>query len=68
MSVAQAQRDWFRQAFDQAQGDLPGQDLVWLQQARAHARRALDELPVPNRKQEAWRYTAIEGLLKNTSF
>ncbi|MDT8386300.1 MAG: Fe-S cluster assembly protein SufD [Thiogranum sp.] len=65
-TTVEAQRAWFEQAIDQAQGDLPGQDLDWLQQTRAHARRAIETLPVPNRKSEEWRYTAIEGLLKNS--
>ena len=65
MSALDLQRSWFQQAIERAEAGLPGQDLEWLQETRAHARQAVAELPVPNRKQETWRYTSIEGLLNN---
>jgi Fe-S cluster assembly protein SufD len=66
MSTLDVQRSWFEQMVEQAQAGLPAQDLGWLQQTRARARGTIAELPVPNRKLEAWRYTGIDGLLKNT--
>ncbi len=65
MITANDQRSWFQQLLAQAGPDLPGSDLAWLAQARDTARQAVSELAIPHRKQEAWRYTSIDGLLKN---
>ena len=65
MITANDQRSWFQQLLGEAGSDVPGQNLAWLAQARDKARQAVCELPIPHRKQEAWRYTNIEGLLRN---
>lgn len=66
MMTADVQRSWFEQLVTDSGAGLRGQVPVWLDSARASARQAVIELPVPNRKQESWRYSAVESLLKNS--
>lgn len=63
MITADQQRSWFQQLVKQGSTNLPGLTLDWLERAREDAREAVAELPALNRKQEAWRYSSIEGLL-----
>ena len=64
MITAEQQRSWVQQLMTDAEAGLPGKTLGWLTHAREAARQAVTELPVLDRKQEAWRYTSIEALLK----
>ncbi|MFP3873404.1 MAG: Fe-S cluster assembly protein SufD [Thiohalophilus sp.] len=57
-------RQWFEKLAQSGQVDLPSEKLSWLDDARQQARQAINTLPVPYRKQEEWRYTSIDGLLK----
>jgi Fe-S cluster assembly protein SufD len=57
-------RQWFLQLLQHAPGADADVALPWLRKARAHAADALAKLPLPDRKQEAWRYTNIDGLLQ----
>ena len=66
MTTTDAGRSWFEQLIRQPSPGLLGPEPAWLDESRAQARRAIAELPVPNRKQENWRYSAVEGLLKNS--
>lgn len=66
MISSDLQRNWVEQLINDASAGLPGQDLAWLDSARASARQAVAGLPLPNRKQENWRYSAVESLLKNS--
>jgi Fe-S cluster assembly protein SufD len=61
MSSATESRLWFEQLLQQAEGDsdAPGT----LAQARQQARQAVHELPIPGRRQEAWRYTSVGEVL-----
>lgn len=65
MITLQQQRSWIEQHIVQSEADLPGQNVAWLNRARQQARQAISALPALDRQQEAWRYTSIEGLLKN---
>jgi Fe-S cluster assembly protein SufD len=65
MITAEQQRSWVQQLLTPADGGLPGKSPGWLMHAREAARQAVAELPVLDRKQEAWRYTSIEALLKH---
>jgi len=65
MITAEQQRSWVQQLMTHADAGLPGKSLGWLRHAREAARQAVAELPVLDRKQEAWRYTSIEALLKH---
>lgn len=63
MITLDQQRSWLQQLLAQQPPDLPGGDLPWLHRARDTARTAVTELPVLDRRQEAWRYTDVQGLL-----
>jgi len=65
MITAEQQRSWAQQLMTAGDAGLPGIGLGWLTQAREAARQAVAELPVLDRKQEAWRYTSIEALIKH---
>ncbi len=43
---------------------LSGADVDWLQAERDRARELVRKTGIPNRKQEAWRYTSVAGLLE----
>jgi len=64
MITAEQQRSWVQQLMTRADAGLPGKNPGWLSNTREAARQAVAELPVLDRKQEAWRYTSIEALLK----
>jgi Fe-S cluster assembly protein SufD len=64
MSNLAEQRDWFRALAGTPDPELAGREPAWLREIHGHGCEAIAELPVPNRKQEAWRYTSIEGLLQ----
>ncbi|MDR9435926.1 MAG: Fe-S cluster assembly protein SufD [Thiohalophilus sp.] len=65
MSAANEQsRQWFENLVKSGQVELPTDQLNWLDEARQQARQAINTLPVPYRKQEEWRYTSIDGLLR----
>lgn len=64
MITAEQQRSWAETLMSHTDADHSGQGPGWLMAARTAARQAVAELPVLDRKQEAWRYTSIEALLK----
>lgn len=66
MITLDKQRSWFEQQL--AAGDTPSarQTPQWLELARQDAITAAAQLPLHNRQHEAWRYTSIEGLLRNS--
>lgn len=43
---------------------LPGESVDWLQSERDSARDRVRQAGIPVRKQEAWRYTSVAGLLE----
>lgn len=61
MITAEQQRDRL-QAMAAAGRNLQADQPRWLGDARAQARQSLNELALVDRKQEAWRYTSVEGL------
>ena len=65
MISAGLQRDWLAHQAMQTGVEIAGSNLAWMDRLRARSRQALSGLPVHDRKLEAWRYTNIEGLLKN---
>lgn len=58
------QREWLQRLFEQAGPGMEAADPDWLRQLRNGARQAAGNMPVPDRKQEAWRYTSIDALLE----
>ena len=65
MISAEQQHSWFQQLIEQGDPDLPGRNIPWLDQARERARQAVAGLPALDRRQEAWRYTRLDGLLEH---
>jgi len=64
MISAGLQHSWLQQHLARAPETGPGIRPAWLTRVRERASKAITELPVLDRKLEAWRYTSIEGLLK----
>ncbi len=64
MTVLSDQNKWFDRILAQAVTDLPGADLTWLQEKREQAKAEMLRLGKPTRKQEVWRYTSVDNLLK----
>jgi Fe-S cluster assembly protein SufD len=60
MSSTTESRNWFEQLLVPTQSDS---ETLPLAQARQEARRAVQELPIPGRRQEAWRYTSVGEIL-----
>ncbi len=65
MSEAVQPRDWFKHIVEQGQQGITPDGAGWIQDARRAAQESLDELVVPERKQEIWRYSNIDKLFKN---
>ncbi len=59
----QKQRDWFQQILKQDES-IAEHDPAWLQQLRQDADRSIRQSAVLSRKQEAWRYSRVEGLFE----
>ena len=64
MNAQLEQRQWFNDIIASSERELPGAGLSWLDQVRADARLAVDELVMPHRKLEAWRYSDLGTLYK----
>ncbi len=64
MKTASHSRHWFTHLLQQGDSTAAAETHAWLNRARENARSALHTLPLPEKKQEAWRYTSIEGLLE----
>lgn len=61
MSPQLEQRQWFNDIVAHNAADI---GLPWLDQTRAEARQAVNELVLPDRKQESWRYTNLGQLYR----
>ncbi len=64
MITRDQQRDWAQQLVASAAAGVAVAQPDWMGAARDAAVRALDTLPLLDRKQEAWRYTRIDSLLE----
>jgi len=64
MNVPEVKRQWLDELLNQ-EPHLPVQHVEWLNQARAAAKHRAQSLDLPHRKQEAWRYTSIDRLVKH---
>ncbi len=60
MITAELQKSWARSLLEAA----PSSPAPWLEALQRKAGEAIEQLPPVNRKQEAWRYTNVEPLLK----
>ena len=68
MNMTQDQDTGFSLAapFDEAAPRLPGADLAWLDSLRSQGIEAFRANGLPNRKVEAWRYTNVSALEKQS--
>lgn len=64
MTTAETNRQWLEKLVNQAH-HLPGQQIEWLNKTREMAKERMQSMPLPQRKQEAWRYTSIDRLVKH---
>jgi len=62
MSTQQTQRDWFNDIVQQNAGLLSSAGPPWLSRTREQARQAITGIPLPDRKQETWRYADLGKL------
>lgn len=62
MNTDTSGREWYRQILHNNNLVLVDDNQSWLYDTRKQAIELLDELPLPNRKQEKWHYTNFEGL------
>jgi Fe-S cluster assembly protein SufD len=64
MNTQLAQRQWFNDIVAQNAGNMTETNLSWMSQTRADARQAINVIALPERKQEAWRYSDLARLYK----
>lgn len=62
--LQQKQQEWFHQLLLNSDVDL-NNNASWLQKLRKDAGRFIEDSPVLNRKQEAWRYDHMDNVFKN---
>ena len=65
MSETIEPRAWFKDIVDRGQQQLSFDNISWLDQYRRSARQQLDNLSIPHRKQEIWRYSSLDKLFKD---
>ena len=63
-----AQRQWFDDILAQNSQRIAESDQVWLNETRQQACERIVHLPIPQRKQENWRYTNLADLYANTFY
>ena len=66
MNIVAQPAERYRNLIDQVSGDLAGRELDWLETQRGRAAARFAQLGFPTRKDEAWRYTSLDGLLGQT--
>jgi len=64
MNTSEASRQWLEKLVNQTH-HLPRQQIDWLHKTREMSRERMQSMPLPQRKQEAWRYTSIDRLVKH---
>ena len=62
MISQQQKRDWLDGLMAQALAAPAGERLVWTEQHQRQAQQAIEQLPLPHRRDEAWRYSRIDNL------
>lgn len=66
MNTQPAERQWFNDIVEHNADIMPLISLPWLNESRDAARHALTSIALPDRKQEAWRYSDLSRLYKQT--
>jgi Fe-S cluster assembly protein SufD len=64
MNAQPAQRQWFNDLLAQHIASMPDSELPWLRNTRKTAQQAISRITLPDRKQEAWRYSDLSRLYK----
>jgi Fe-S cluster assembly protein SufD len=64
MSTVADKNAWMNRLLSHGTRDLPVENLLWLKAHREEAVSELGGVEFPNRKQERWRYTPTDGLMK----
>lgn len=62
MTTITETHSWLENILASVRPALDTESSDWLAGVRLQAQQGLTELPIPNRKQEAWRYTSINAL------
>lgn len=62
MTTTTETHTWLDNILASVRPSLDTESSDWLADVRQQGRHDLSELPIPNRKQEAWRYTSIDAL------
>jgi Fe-S cluster assembly protein SufD len=68
MIAQTTERQWLENIIERNARLIKETDLEWLNQTHAQANDAIGKLPMPNRKQEAWRYTNLDSLFAQQYF
>ncbi len=58
----------YQTLYHQLADQLPGSNIAWVRAMREAALLRLEELGFPTRKQEAWKYTRLQALEKDTYY
>ncbi len=64
MNAQPSERQWFNDIVEYNRGIMPDINPSWLNESREAARHAIARIALPNRKQEAWRYSDLSRLYK----
>jgi Fe-S cluster assembly protein SufD len=64
MSTQDTAREWINSIMSHGYSELPAKHIPWVDQKRQQARNDIKSCEIPHRKQEAWRYTSIDKLVK----
>lgn len=66
MNIQPTPRNWFNDMVQQNAARVSASASSWLNQTRAQAMDAIGNMTLPDRKQEAWRYTDLGKLYKHS--
>jgi len=68
MNSQLAGQAWFEETLALNDKAIADSGLPWLEAMRTNAKTSIHQLPIPNRKQEAWRYSRPEKLYEHPYF
>jgi Fe-S cluster assembly protein SufD len=68
MNTQQEQRQWFNALVAHNSANVADTGITWLNTTREHAQQAINDIALPERKQETWRYSDLGRLYKQDYF
>lgn len=68
MTTPHPEQHWFEETLARNNHVIAGSAPAWLEAIRTQARQSLQQLPIPNRKQEAWRYSRPSKLYEHNYY